>query len=528
MAARAAVRLGAPRGRQLRVVVRLLVLRHVLQRPDVVQHHRPHGERLVRVQDGTVQHAGPVRPLLRMGHALPARDGVPAPQHGDALGRPRREGARRLRHVGRRRPQHGSPDPVLLSLPEQGVLRVESAPDRRRVPRRQQLHDGHPAPAALRGRQAPRQRRLPGRLGRRTGPQLPLRRPPLPVRCAVHPRSAGRVAHELEPGAAAAAVLRLRRPRARLRQQELPAADSGPGQEMAAGRGVQQYGSSGGAVRRTENPRRADQQVAAARLPERRRDLDRRRLQLQPQRLLAHPDLVLLTETRYIPRPQPSGRLWCCDGGDITGDDVTGRGGPVMGLLSGRIGAPVTTTVGGGRKFVPATNPTPVNEFASAIAALTPFSFAWPSPPCVCGSRPVESPWRICAICPGRMLVMFPPRNSCIAPTRTGLPGWLAKTASICPFRTQSVPVGPTAPPAWAAALETSATTTVPRMPATAFAARISMDSPERILSLATASAILPAWRSMVALPGTSVIVSLERSRTVTTALPPSSMRAID
>src|SRR2546428_6250291 len=31
----------------------------------------------------------------------------------------------------------------------------------------------------------------------------------------------------------------------------------------------------------------------------------------------------------------------------------------------------------------------------------------------------------------------------------------------------------------------------------------------------------------MVALPGTSVIVSVERSRTVTTALPPSSMRAI-
>ena len=32
----------------------------------------------------------------------------------------------------------------------------------------------------------------------------------------------------------------------------------------------------------------------------------------------------------------------------------------------------------------------------------------------------------------------------------------------------------------------------------------------------------------MVALPGTSVIVRVERSCTVTTALPPSRMRAID
>src|SRR2546423_11658477 len=76
-----------------------------------------------------------------------------------------------------------------------------------------------------------------------------------------------------------------------------------------------------------------------------------------------------------------------------------------MSMLPGRIGAPVTTTGGGGTTFVPATDPTPVNEFASAIAALTPFSFAWPSPSCVCRSRPVESPWRICAIWPRRMLV---------------------------------------------------------------------------------------------------------------------------
>src|SRR5438132_891805 len=111
-------------------------------------------------------------------------------------------------------------------------------------------------------------------------------------------------------------------------------------------------------------------------------------------------------------------------GDDVTGGDAGGRG--LMSMLPGRIGAPVRTTGGGGTTLLPATDPTPVNESA------------------------------------------------------------------------------------------------------TAFAARSSMDSPGRILSLATTSAILPAWRSMVALPGTSVIVRVERSCTVTTALPPSSMRAID
>jgi hypothetical protein len=42
--------------------------------------------------------------------------------------------------------------------------------------------------------------------------------------------------------------------------------------------------------------------------------------------------------------------LWCCNGDDVTG---RGIGGAVMGVLPGRIGAPVTTTGGGGTTFVP-------------------------------------------------------------------------------------------------------------------------------------------------------------------------------
>src|SRR5882762_10013799 len=74
---------------------------------------------------------------------------------------------------------------------------------------------------------------------------------------------------------------------------------------MAAGRGVQQYGSSGSALRRTENPGRADQDVAGARLPEHRRELEHRRLQLHPQRLLAHADLVLLVDRDGGPEMAP-------------------------------------------------------------------------------------------------------------------------------------------------------------------------------------------------------------------------------
>ena len=46
--------------------------------------------------------------------------------------------------------------------------------------------------------------------------------------------------------------------------------------------------------------------------------------------------------------------------------------------------------------------------------------------------------------------------------------------------------------------------------------------------SLATATAILPLPTSMVAVVGVSLIVRTERSRTVTTALPPSRMRTME
>src|SRR2546422_2705080 len=122
------------------------------------------------------------------------------------------------------------------------------------------------------------------------------------------------------------------------------------------------------------------------------------------------------------------------------------------------------------------------------------------------------------------------------APTPVALKNWLGASVNCCPpwvmFTTPWKPKkrvvtldGP--PPACAVARITSVMKTVPRTPATAFDVRTSMLSPGRILSRATASAILPASRSIVDLPGTSVIVSDERSRTVTTALPPSSIRAI-
>jgi len=68
----------------------------------------------------------------------------------------------------------------------------------------------------------------------------------------------------------------------------------------------------------------------------------------------------------------------------------------------------------------------------------------------------------------------------------------------------------------------------VPRTPATAFGVRIWISSPGRIFSRAAARANLPEASSSVERPGTSVTVSTERSRTVTTALPPRSMRARD
>ena len=63
-----------------------------------------------------------------------------------------------------------------------------------------------------------------------------------------------------------------------------------------------------------------------------------------------------------------------------------------------------------------------------------------------------------------------------------------------------------------------SATTTVPRMAATAFWVRISTISPGRIRCLATPMAILPAPRSTVERPDCSVITSSDSSRTVISA----------
>ena len=78
------------------------------------------------------------------------------------------------------------------------------------------------------------------------------------------------------------------------------------------------------------------------------------------------------------------------------------------------------------------------------------------------------------------------------------------------------------------AGASTSAMTIVPRMAATAFGVLISTDSPGFMRLLSTASAILPPVIPMVEVRAVSVILSCERSRTVTTALPPSRMRASD
>ena len=74
----------------------------------------------------------------------------------------------------------------------------------------------------------------------------------------------------------------------------------------------------------------------------------------------------------------------------------------------------------------------------------------------------------------------------------------------------------------------TSTTNTVPRTAATALGVLTSMVSPGFIFSRATATAILPESRSIVERPGISVMVNAERSRTVTTALPPSRSRTIE
>ena len=74
----------------------------------------------------------------------------------------------------------------------------------------------------------------------------------------------------------------------------------------------------------------------------------------------------------------------------------------------------------------------------------------------------------------------------------------------------------------------TSATTIVPRMAAVAFGVTISTESPARIRSLMTLTAARPDITATVDTPGISVIFTIERSRTVSSALPPRRMRAID
>src|SRR5262245_24036854 len=74
----------------------------------------------------------------------------------------------------------------------------------------------------------------------------------------------------------------------------------------------------------------------------------------------------------------------------------------------------------------------------------------------------------------------------------------------------------------------TWATTTVPRTPATAFGILMLMTSPGTMRSRATLRAILPDSMSTVERPGTSVMVTTERSRILMTALPPSRSRAND
>src|SRR5437870_4683868 len=75
---------------------------------------------------------------------------------------------------------------------------------------------------------------------------------------------------------------------------------------------------------------------------------------------------------------------------------------------------------------------------------------------------------------------------------------------------------------------ETSAMTKVPRTATTAFGVLISMVSPGFIRALLTATAVRPAVREIVDVPGTSVIVRTDISRAVTVALPPSRTRTAD
>ncbi len=73
-----------------------------------------------------------------------------------------------------------------------------------------------------------------------------------------------------------------------------------------------------------------------------------------------------------------------------------------------------------------------------------------------------------------------------------------------------------------------STTRTVPRIAAIAFGVRISITSPGRMRCRTTPIAILPAVRSTLERPVSSLMVRDESSRPVTSALPPSSTRTTD
>ena len=79
----------------------------------------------------------------------------------------------------------------------------------------------------------------------------------------------------------------------------------------------------------------------------------------------------------------------------------------------------------------------------------------------------------------------------------------------------------PAGPPGFA-----STATTVPRTAAIAFGVRMSTLSPGFIFSRATARLSVPDVRAMVDLPGTSVMVTRECSRSVSRAVPPRRTRA--
>ncbi len=105
-----------------------------------------------------------------------------------------------------------------------------------------------------------------------------------------------------------------------------------------------------------------------------------------------------------------------------------------------------------------------------------------------------------------------------------GAPGLPGVVTSMEPDRTCSRVTGTELP----GGVSISATTTVPRMAATAFWVRISTVSPGRIRWRATPMATLPKNSWTVEIPDWSTSSSSESSRTVRRAFFPSSSRAND